>query len=87
MFVPPFQGYAVVVNVIGVASLVAIGYGIYAHKAKARVAWLLILLGQTLYVVGDLYTYTYPDLSEARSASRPRGMRSTCPSTRRCSPA
>ncbi len=62
LFVPPFKGYAVVVNVIGVSSLVAIAAGIRAARPKARVAWGLILLGQTLYVAGDFYTYTYPDL-------------------------
>ncbi len=51
-----------VVNVIGLASLVAIGVGIKMHRTKARMAWLLLLLGQGLYVAGDFYTYTYPDL-------------------------
>ncbi len=62
LFVPPLQGYAVVVNVIGVSSLVAIATGIRLHRPRALLAWLLILLGQGLYVVGDFYTYTYPDL-------------------------
>jgi diguanylate cyclase (GGDEF)-like protein/PAS domain S-box-containing protein len=62
LFVPPLQGYAVVVNVIGVSSLVAIATGIRLHRPRAVLAWLLILLGQGLYVAGDFYTYTYPDL-------------------------
>ena len=62
LFIPPFKGYAVMVNAIGVASLVAIAAGVFLHGAQARVAWGLILLGQTLYVIGDFYTYTYPDL-------------------------
>jgi diguanylate cyclase (GGDEF)-like protein/PAS domain S-box-containing protein len=61
LFVPPFEGYAVLVNVIGVASLAAIGIGIRLHS-RARLAWSLLLLGQALYVAGDFYTYTYPDL-------------------------
>jgi len=62
LFLPPLEGYAVVVNVIGVGSLLAIGAGIVAHGTKARVAWMLLLFGQLLYVAGDFYTYTYPDL-------------------------
>ncbi len=62
LFVPPFQGYAIVVNVIGVASLLAIAAGIAIHRPKARLAWSLLLVGQVLYVAGDFYTYTYPDL-------------------------
>ena len=33
-----------------------------AARPKARLAWVLILVGQALYVAGDFYTYTYPDL-------------------------
>ena len=62
VFVPPFKGYAVVVNLVGAGSLVAIGAGVRLHRARARVAWSLLLAGQLLYVVGDFYTYTYPDL-------------------------
>ena len=62
LFVPPFKGYAVVVNVIGVASVIAIAAGVMLHGAKAKVAWTLLLVGQLLYVAGDFYTYTYPDL-------------------------
>ena len=62
LFVPPFKGYAIVVNVIGVSSLLAIATGIAIHRPKARLAWSLLLVGQTLYVAGDFYTYTYPDL-------------------------
>ena len=62
VFVPPFKGYAVLVNVIGVASVVAIAAGVMLHGAKAKVAWTLLLVGQLLYVAGDFYTYTYPDL-------------------------
>jgi diguanylate cyclase (GGDEF)-like protein/PAS domain S-box-containing protein len=62
LFVPPFKGYAVMVNVIGVASLIAIAGGVRMHSARARLAWMLLLIGQLLYVAGDFYTYTYPDL-------------------------
>ena len=32
------------------------------HRPKARLAWGLLLAGQLLYVAGDTYTYTYPEL-------------------------
>jgi diguanylate cyclase (GGDEF)-like protein/PAS domain S-box-containing protein len=60
--VPPLQGYAVVINVIGLASPVAIGVAMWLHKPKARLAWSLLLVGQLLYFAGDFYTYSYPDL-------------------------
>ena len=73
------------VNVIGVASLIAIAAGVFLHHAQARLAWGLILLGQTLYVAGDFYTYTIPTCSAAPSASPRAATRSTCRSTPRSS--
>ena len=32
------------------------------NGSRARLAWGLMLAGQALYVAGDFYTYTYPDL-------------------------
>jgi diguanylate cyclase (GGDEF)-like protein/PAS domain S-box-containing protein len=60
--VPPLKGYAVVINVIGLASPAAIGVAMWLHKPKARLAWSLLLIGQLLYFAGDFYTYSYPDL-------------------------
>jgi diguanylate cyclase (GGDEF)-like protein/PAS domain S-box-containing protein len=62
LFVPPFKGYALVVNAVGLASILAIGGGVIANRSRARLAWGLMLVGQLLYVAGDVYTYTYPDL-------------------------
>jgi diguanylate cyclase (GGDEF)-like protein/PAS domain S-box-containing protein len=62
LFVTPLKGYAVVINVIGISSPLAIGIGMRLHGAQARLAWSLLLVGQLLYVAGDFYTYTYPDL-------------------------
>ncbi|HEY0417084.1 MAG TPA: PAS domain S-box protein, partial [Gaiellaceae bacterium] len=62
LFVPPFKGYALVVNAIGIASLAAIAWGVFANRSRARLAWGLMIAGQFLYVSGDFYTYTYPDL-------------------------
>jgi diguanylate cyclase (GGDEF)-like protein/PAS domain S-box-containing protein len=62
VFVPPFKGYAVVVNVIGLGSVVAMLAGIRMHRGRLSAAWTLLIVGQLLYVAGDFYTYTYPDL-------------------------
>jgi diguanylate cyclase (GGDEF)-like protein/PAS domain S-box-containing protein len=62
LWVPPFEASALLINLIGVLSLIAIAVGTRLHGAKARLAWTLLLVGQALYVAGDFYTYTYPDL-------------------------
>jgi diguanylate cyclase (GGDEF)-like protein/PAS domain S-box-containing protein len=62
MAVPPLKGYAVVINIIGFTSPVAIFVAMRMHKPKAQLAWYLLMIGQLLYFAGDFYTYTYPDL-------------------------
>ena len=62
VLVPPFKGNAALINLIGLTSPIAIAVGIRMHRPKATLAWLLLLLGQSLYVAGDFYTYSYPDL-------------------------
>ena len=62
LLIPPLKGSAAVINVLGLSSTIAIAIGIRMHRPKARLAWRLLLLGQLLYVAGDIYTYTYPEL-------------------------
>jgi diguanylate cyclase (GGDEF)-like protein/PAS domain S-box-containing protein len=62
LFVPPFKGYAALINFIGLCSPLAIAVGIWMHRPRASAAWLLILVGQSLYFAGDFYTYSYPEL-------------------------
>ena len=62
VLIPPFKGSAPVINVLGLSSAIAIAAGIRMHRPKARLAWGLLLAGQLLYVAGDAYTYTYPQL-------------------------
>ena len=62
LFVPPFKGYAAVINFIGLCAVVAIAVGMWIHRPRASAAWLLILVGQSLYFAGDFYTYSYPEL-------------------------
>src|SRR5579862_9488814 len=62
LFLPPFKGYAVVVNVVGFGSVVAMVAGIRMHRGRLSAAWTLLVVGQLLYAAGDFYTYTYPEL-------------------------
>jgi len=62
VFVPPFKGYAGLINLIGLTSPLAIALGIRMHRPRAKAAWLLLLFGQSLYFAGDFYTYSYPEL-------------------------
>ena len=62
LFVPPFKGYAGLINLIGLMSPLAIAVGMRMNRPKAMLAWSLLLVGQTLYVAGDFYTYSYPAL-------------------------
>jgi diguanylate cyclase (GGDEF)-like protein/PAS domain S-box-containing protein len=60
MLVPPFQGNALVINLIGLLSPVAVVVGIRRNKPSYSLPWWLFALGLTLYWVGDLYTYSFP---------------------------
>jgi diguanylate cyclase (GGDEF)-like protein/PAS domain S-box-containing protein len=62
VFMPPVKGNAALINFIGFTSPVTVGIGVWMHRPKARLAWLLLLFGQGLYFVGDFYTYSYPEL-------------------------
>jgi diguanylate cyclase (GGDEF)-like protein/PAS domain S-box-containing protein len=60
LFVKPFAGSAPVMNVLGLAPVVAIFAGIRMHRPAAAFAWGCFALGFALFWVGDLYTYSYP---------------------------
>ena len=62
VFVPPFAGSGPVMNLLGLAPVVAIAVGVRRYKPRARAAWWCLGLGQTLFWLGDLYTYSYPKL-------------------------
>ena len=82
LFVPPFKGSGLSINVLGFFGVVAIVAGIRIHRPKARAAWWLFVVGQFLFFSGDLYTYTYPE-PRRTSASRRSATPSTWRSTRR----
>ncbi len=64
--VPIFQrGSAIhgpIINALGFSGVAAILAGMRMHRPKAVVAWSLLALGQTLFLVGDFYTYSLPSL-------------------------
>jgi diguanylate cyclase (GGDEF)-like protein/PAS domain S-box-containing protein len=65
MFVPPFKGNGPLINLLGLAGVVAIVVGIRMNKPGARAAWWLFAAGQFLFWSGDIYTYSYPKLFHA----------------------
>ena len=60
LFVKPLAGSAPVINVLGLAPVVAIIVGVRIHRPAAARAWYCFALGFALFWLGDLYTYTYP---------------------------
>jgi diguanylate cyclase (GGDEF)-like protein/PAS domain S-box-containing protein len=60
LFVPPFAGSGPVMNLLGLAPVLAIATGVRLYRPQARLAWALVALGFLLFWLGDLYTYSYP---------------------------
>jgi PAS domain S-box-containing protein len=46
-------------NVIGLSGAVAILVAVRIHRPEQRLPWLLVAMGQTLFVCGDVITYNY----------------------------
>ena len=59
LWFPPLVGSGPVINVLGLSSSVAIAVGIRLHHPRARLAWMLFIVGQFLFFAGDVYTYSY----------------------------
>jgi diguanylate cyclase (GGDEF)-like protein/PAS domain S-box-containing protein len=60
LFVAPFAGSGPVMNILGLAPVLAIAAGVRLYRPQARLAWSLVALGFLLFWLGDLYTYSYP---------------------------
>ena len=56
--VSPVAGNGRVMNALGLSSSVAIVLGIVFHQPKLRKAWVFFLVGQLLFFLGDVYTYS-----------------------------
>ncbi|HYN92130.1 MAG TPA: EAL domain-containing protein [Thermoleophilaceae bacterium] len=64
LFVAPLAGSGPVMNLLGLAPVLAIVAGLRLHRPGAALAWVCFALGFTLFWLGDLYTYSYPLLLE-----------------------
>jgi diguanylate cyclase (GGDEF)-like protein/PAS domain S-box-containing protein len=60
LFVAPFAGSGPVINVLGLAPVLAIAAGVRLYRPQARAAWSFVAVGFLLFWLGDLYTYSYP---------------------------
>jgi diguanylate cyclase (GGDEF)-like protein/PAS domain S-box-containing protein len=60
--VPALEGNGVIFNTIGISSAIAMVVGVRLHKPRTRIAWYLFATGHTLFVIGDLFYYSYPTL-------------------------
>jgi diguanylate cyclase (GGDEF)-like protein/PAS domain S-box-containing protein len=61
LFAPPLRGAGPLINGLGLSGVVALVVGIRMHKPRARAAWWLFVIGQFLFVSGDVYTYSNPN--------------------------
>jgi diguanylate cyclase (GGDEF)-like protein/PAS domain S-box-containing protein len=66
VLVPPFQGSAPLINLLGLSGIVAVTVGIRRNRPQARGAWWLLLSGLVLYWIGDVYTYSYRELANVQ---------------------
>src|SRR5215210_6924871 len=60
LFVEPLAGSGPVINILGLAPVLAIIAGVRMHRPAAAPAWICFAVGFGLFWVGDLYTYSYP---------------------------
>ncbi len=60
LLVPPLKGNALLINTIGLSSVIAVVWGIRRNKPSYSLPWWLFAGGLCLYWMGDVYTYSYP---------------------------
>ncbi len=63
--VPPFKGYAPLLNLMGLSAVIAVVVGIRRNRPSYSLPWWLFAIGLGLYWLGDVYTYSYPKLLNA----------------------
>lgn len=62
LLVPPLKGSPVLINGLGMTSWIAVIVGIRRNKPSYSLPWWLFAVGFCLYWMGDVYTYSYPQL-------------------------
>jgi diguanylate cyclase (GGDEF)-like protein/PAS domain S-box-containing protein len=60
LLVPPLKGNALMFNVLGLTSWIAVIVGIRRNRPSYSLPWWLFAVGLFLYWLGDVYTYSYP---------------------------
>jgi diguanylate cyclase (GGDEF)-like protein/PAS domain S-box-containing protein len=60
MFAPGLKGSAPLFNLISASSAIAILVGVRIHRPAAAWVWRWFAIGQLLFCLGDVYTYSYP---------------------------
>jgi diguanylate cyclase (GGDEF)-like protein/PAS domain S-box-containing protein len=60
LLVPPFEGNGLLINLLGLSSVIAVVAGIRRNKPSYALPWWLFAVGLCLYWMGDVYTYSYP---------------------------
>ncbi len=65
VFVPPFAGSPIVMNVLGLSPVVAIVVGLRRYRPASPAPWWCFALGLFLFWLGDVYTYSYELLLES----------------------
>src|SRR4051794_7487639 len=59
LFVPPFEGSALLFNLLGISPVLAIAVAVLRHRPASKAPWLFFAVGFLLFWLGDVYTYSY----------------------------
>jgi diguanylate cyclase (GGDEF)-like protein/PAS domain S-box-containing protein len=62
LFVSPFKGSGPLLNCVGLSAVVAVVAGIRRNRPSYALPWWLFALGLALYWMGDVYTYSFPQV-------------------------
>jgi len=62
LFAPPFKGSAPLLNFVGLSAVVAVIAGIHRNRPPNALPWWLFAAGLALYWIGDVYTYSFPQV-------------------------
>lgn len=62
LFVAPFKGSAPLLNCVGLSAVMAVIAGIRRNRPPNALPWWLFATGLALYWVGDVYTYSFPQV-------------------------
>src|SRR5690348_11297746 len=58
-FIPPMAKSGPFFNLLGASSVAGIIVGIRMHKPRRRLPWIMVAIGQALFISGDVITYNY----------------------------